>query len=431
MKLTYLLLAFFLVLNLDAQVDFNNYFIEKSLRIDYYLSGNDSVTVVSLAQLKEELHWAGNQKHLIDPFNYGKYKIMVYDTKSDKLIYSKGFCTLFQEWQTTAEASELNRSYYQVNVIPFPKREVRFEIHMRDRRNRFSKLFEYSIDPDNYFILNEDPVQCKATKIHGDSDPDKSVDVAFIAEGYTNDEMDKFRADVKRMTKHLFTTPPFDEYKERFNIWAVEAVSEESGTDIPGENIYKKTALNSSYYTFNVARYLTTNDLRSIYDYAANVPYDQVYILINSERYGGGGIYNHYTACTSDNELTPEVLVHEFGHGFAGLADEYYSSAVAYEDFYPAGIEPWEPNITTLVNFDKKWNDMIDKGIPVPTPPDEIYVDKVGVFEGGGYMEKGVYRPYINCRMKSNEASGFCPVCQRAISRMIEYYTGKRRSDER
>ena len=425
MRLTCSFLIILLAGNLSAQVTFDDYFTEKCLRIDYYLSGDASQTVVSLAQLKKEPYWAGNYENLIDPFNYGKYKILVYDKGSDKLIYSKGFCTLFQEWQTTAEAHELKRSYYQVNTIPFPKKPVRFEIHMREKGIKFSKIFEYSVDPGNYFILNENPIECNVTKIHGDSKPDESVDVAFIAEGYTFDEMDKFRTDVKRMAKYLFSTPPFDKYKDKFNIWAVEAISEESGTDIPGEMIYKKTALNSGFYTFDIARYLTTNDLKSIYDYAANVPYDQVYVLINSERYGGGGIYNHYSATTSDHELTPKVLVHEFGHGFAGLADEYYSSAVAYEDFYPSDIEPWEPNITTLVDFDSKWKDMIDKKTPVPTPPDVEYAKTIGVFEGGGYMAKGVYRPYIDCRMNTNEASGFCPVCQRAISRMIEYYIGR------
>ena len=425
MRLTYLFLAILLAGNLSAQVAFDEYFIEKSLRIDYYLSGDASQTVVSFAKLKKEPFWAGNRENLIDPFNYGNYKILVYDKESDKLIYSKGFCTLFQEWQTTAEAHELKRNYYQVNTIPFPKMPVRFEIHMREKGSKFSKIFEYSIDPDNYFILNEKPIECKVTKIHGDSKPDESVDVAFIAEGYTLYEMDKFRTDVKRMAKYLFSTPPFEKYIDKFNIWAVEAISEESGTDIPGEMIYRKTALNSSFYTFDIARYLTTTDLKSIYDYAANVPYDQVYVLINSERYGGGGIYNHYSACTSDHEFTRNVLVHEFGHGFAGLADEYYSSAVAYEDFYPLDIEPWEPNITTLVDFDSKWKDMIDKETPVPTPPKEKFVKTIGVFEGGGYMAKGVYRPYIDCRMNTNEASDFCPVCQRAISRMIEYYTEK------
>ena len=211
--------------------------------------------------------------------------------------------------------------------------------------------------------------------------------------------------------------------KDRINIWAVEAISVESGTDIPGEGIYKNTALNSSYYTFDVDRYLTTPDIKAVNDYAAVVPHDNIVVLINSERYGGGGMYNYYSGTTSDHPLTPQVFTHEFGHGFAGLGDEYYSSEVAYEEFYPFSVEPWEPNITTLVNFESKWKNMIDPSVPVPTPVESKYQGVVGLFEGAGYSAKGIYRPEINCRMKGNDAEGFCQVCQEAIKKVILFYT--------
>ena len=104
------------------------------------------------------------------------------------------------------------------------------------------------------------------------------------------------------------------------------------------------------------------------------------------------------------------------------LADEYSGSGSASEDFYETDKEPWEPNITTLVSFDKKWKDMLLPGTPVPTPDTDEWKGKVGVFEGAGYMENGVYRPYIDCSMNVVRFNNFCPVCKRSISRMIEFY---------
>ena len=188
------------------------------------------------------------------------------------------------------------------------------------------------------------------------------------------------------------------------------------------EKIYVNTALNSSFYTFDIDRYLTTRDIKSVNDYAAVVPHDNIIVLINSTRYGGGGVYNYYSGTTSGHQLSPKVFIHEFGHGFAGLADEYYSSAVAYDEFYPLNVEPWEPNITTMVNFESKWKKMIAKDTPVPTPAEEKYINVTGVFEGGGYSAKGIFRPETDCRMKSNGPKGFCSVCRNAIKEMIEFY---------
>ncbi len=402
-------------------VNFDDYFISKTLRVDYLLSGNDREETVFLNQLKQEPFWGGPKKNLTNKFNYGTYRIRISDSISNKLIYSYGFCTLFQEWQTTAEAKKLKRSFYQTSIFPYPKKTVRFEIDKRAYTDgKFNKIFELFINPKDYFINKEKPKFYKSNKIINSGDPANHVDIAFVAEGYTKDEMTKFNDDVKRITGYFFKTSPYNKYKDKFNIYAIESASEESGTDIPGKNIYKNTIINSSFYTFDIERYLTTYDTKSFRDIVANVPYDQIYILINSTKYGGGGFYNHYTACSSNNVLTPSVCIHEFGHGFAGLADEYYTSDVAYENFYNLKVEPWEPNITTLVNFENKWKTMIDKNTPVPTPRTNEYKNKTGVFEGGGYVAKGVYSPYQNCRMKSNKAD-LCPVCQRAISKMIEF----------
>jgi hypothetical protein len=406
----------------SAQTNFSRYFYDKVLRFDFMFAGNAEETHVYPLGFKEEPHWAGSVTDLTNPFDYGNFKYEIFDDSINTLLYSKGFCTLFQEWQTTDEAKNTDRSYYEVATMPYPKNKIRFVLSKRERNGTFSKLYSTVIDPDNYYIRKEEPVKAGFTEIHNAGDPHKCVDLAFIAEGYTSDEMPKFRSDVKRMTDVLFAEPPFNEYSDRINIWAVEAVSQESGTDIPGEHIYVNTALNSSYYTFGIDRYLTTQDIKTVNDYAALVPHDNIIVLINSKRYGGGGVYNYYSGTTVDNPLSPKVFIHEFGHGFAGLADEYYTSTVAYNDFYPLDVEPWEPNITTLVNFDAKWKNMIAKDTPVPTPPIAKYKDVTGLFEGAGYSAKGIYRAQIDCRMKSNGPDGYCSVCRQAVRKMIEFY---------
>jgi hypothetical protein len=422
MRIFTVLTLLFLSLTVQAQVLFDDYFTDHTMRFDFMLAGNSTTTKVYPVSLKEEPFWGGSLTNLTDSFGYGNFRYEVFDAATGTLLYSRGFCTLYQEWQTTAEAKKIERSYHEVATFPFPKNKVNFVLSIRGRDGAFSKLYETEIDPASYFIIRENPLAALATRIYGSGDPHTSLDIEFIAEGYTKSEMDKFRADVKRIADVLFAERPFDKYVDKINIWAVEAPSQESGTDVPGEDIYVNTVLNTSYYTFDVDRYLTTRDLRMVNDYAAAAPHDQIVVLINSSRYGGGGVYNYYSAVTSDNQFTPQVFTHEFGHGFAGLADEYYSSDVAYEEFYPLDVEPWEPNITTMVNFDAKWKDLIAKSVPVPTPNNKRYIGVTGLFEGGGYSAKGIYRPSYDCRMKSNQADSFCEVCQRAIEDMILFY---------
>ena len=409
-------------LTLSAQESFDKYFTDKVLRFDFMLAGNSGKTSVYPVGMKEEPFWAGSKTNLINSFNSGNFKYEVFDVTGNTLIYSRAFCTLFQEWQTTAEAKSVDRSFYEVATMPYPKDKVKFILSKRERNGLFSKLYETIIDPASYFIRKENPINVAVTKIYGSGDPHTSVDLAFIAEGYKADEMGKFRADVKKMADYLFEEAPFSEYKDRFNIWAVEAISQDSGTDVPGEKIYVNTALNSSFYTFDLDRYLTTQDIKTVNDYAATVPHDYIIVLINSSRYGGGGVYNYYTGTTTGNQLSPKVFIHEFGHGFAGLADEYYTSTVAYDEFYPLNVEPWEPNITTMVNFESKWKKLISKDTPVPTPSEEKFKNVTGLFEGGGYSAKGIYRSAMDCRMKSNNTKGYCSVCRNAIKQMIEFF---------
>ena len=420
-SLSFIILAL-VSLNSFAQVEFKRYFKNQSLRIDYLLAGTENSEEVIIRQIKKEAHYAGSHSMLIDQLDYGTYRYQVYDGKSDSLIFSKGFCPLFQEWQTTAEASEIKSSYYQVAILPFPKRDIYFSVEKRKDDGSFVSIYKQTIKPDNYFIIDENPPAYKIAQILKSGNVQKKVDLVFLPEGYTQDEMGKFISDVERLTNVMFKSAPFKKHKNDFNIYAIEVPSEESGTDVPGEGTYKNTAFNSSFYTFDTPRYLTTSDMKSVHDAAAVAPYDHIYVLVNTDRYGGGGFYNYLSLTSVDHALTEQVFVHEFGHGFAGLADEYYSSNVAYDGFYKLDVEPWEPNITTRVDFESKWGSLINKKTPVPTPRKAKFRNDVGVFEGGGYVDKGIYSPVMDCRMKSNEAKGFCPVCQQAIEKTIEMH---------
>jgi len=339
------------------------------------------------------------------------------------LIDSRTYSTLFHEWQTTAEADTTVKSFSETIVFPFPKNKVRVEFYSRDRKNNLIKKYEYNIDPGNYFISPERKHQFNSFQVLNSGDPSVKVDIVIIPEGYSKVEMDLFKEDCKKFAGFLFNCSPFKENKNKFNIWGLEAPSEESGTDVPANNIWKKTLLNTNFYTFNLERYLMTADNKTIRDIAANTPYDQIYILINTNIYGGGAIYNHYSVCTNNNPFSEYVFTHEFGHGFASLADEYYNSEIAYIDFYPLDVEPLDPNITTLINFDSKWKEVVDPSTPIPTPNDTIYKNVVGAFEGGGYVTKGIYRPQLDCTMKSISVNNFCKVCKKAIQQMIDFYT--------
>lgn len=400
----------------DAVFDFS-----KSLRIDFNLLTDAYQTEVLFQQLKKEPHWGGAQTNLIAP-NLGNLRLQVFD--GDKLVFSKGFNSLSNEWATIEESKGEKRLFYHAIQIPFPKKELTLHIDRRNNEMVFVNIAKRKIDPADYFIKEEKQVAYPFKKLLYNGEAAKKVDIAILAEGYTKDEIEKFYADAQRMTEYMFTIPPFDDLKKDFNVYAIAVPSEESGTDVPGKNIYRNTAFNSSFYTFNQERYLTTNSLKEIADAAALVPYDQLYVLVNTPIYGGGGFYNNLNLCTADNELSDKVYIHEFGHGFVALADEYYYEwDTTFQDTYNHSLEPWEENITTLVDFGSKWKDMVAKKTPIPTPRTDKYKNVVGAFEGGGYVSKGVYSPMQDCRMKSNEPKGFCPVCERAIRKVVKSYT--------
>lgn len=412
-----------LFISLSGFSQFDTYFHDKTLRLDYYHTGNNAENYMTYDELREEPFWGGSKVQLIDDFNYGKYYLKIYSLLNDSLIYSRGYSTLFGEWQTTAEAKKMWRTFSETVVFPYPKDSIRLELHARNWEGQFEKTFERIIYPENLYIIKERRLEFPAFEVQNMGDSDKKIDVVILPEGYTKDEMGKFITDCNTFKNGILSFSPFMENSDKFNIWGVLAPSEESGTDIPMDTVWKKTILNSSFYTFESERYLMTTDNKSVRDLASNAPYDQIYILVNSDKYGGGAIFNHYNVSVMQNGKSASIIVHEFGHGFAALADEYYSSSTGYDVYYNLDIEPYEANITTMVDFDSKWKSMVDKKTPVPTPNKQKFYDKVGAFEGGGYIDKGMYRPMYDCLMKSFDGDLFCPVCVETMQKMIDFYS--------
>lgn len=416
-----LLLGLVSVAPLFAQnAEYEQFFTDKCLRVDYEMVGRSDTEFVVLKDLLEQGQWAGPK--IVDgkAAQLGNYRFTLTDSLTGRIIYSKGFSGLFNEWQQSPEAKSKTASFYQVNTMPFPKNTVLFRLERTNYSTPgYSTIAEFYIDPRSKFIRHESPKRLNYTVIQGGDNMSSKIDIAFLAEGYTADQMDKFRADVNRFWSYMTGVEPYKSHKERFNVYAVESPSEESGTDVPNKGVFRNTAMNFTFSTFNVDRYLTSFDLKSIHDNAAAVPYEHIIIVINTDEYGGGGFYNFYSACVADHKLSERVLVHEFGHAFAGLADEYYYADEANEEMYSLKREPWEPNITTLVDFDSKWKPMIDTQTPVPTPRTKDYKGKVGVFEGGGYHSEGVFSPFQDCIMRSNTPKKFCPVCRKAIEKAM------------
>ncbi|MDR1371601.1 MAG: IgA Peptidase M64 [Dysgonamonadaceae bacterium] len=421
-KLILFAILLFSINSVVAQT-YNDNFTPARLRINLVFAGNAAEQLVYLESMNFEPEWGGSQSHLIDNFDYGEYYCKLF-SKDSTLLFSHGFCTLFYEWRFTDEAKQTARAFNVSLITPFPKSKVRLEVYDRNKQTGgWNILFKTEINPDDKQIQRDRPNNYTVNRLLYNGKSSEKVDVVFIAEGYTKDEMQKFRQDAERMADALFSEEPFTSRKKDFNIWALESVSQHSGTDIPDKNIWRNTVANSTFYTFNIDRYLTVPDHSKISEIAWQVPYDILYVIVNTDKYGGAGIYNGYTVGSSDNNSAAAVIVHEFGHSFAGLGDEYaYDEPDAFSDFYGKEAEPWEPNITSLVDFERKWKNMIDKNTPVPTPATNEYRNTTGLFEGAGYSPKGMYRPALGCIMRGLH-DHFCPVCQRAVNRMIDYYT--------
>jgi hypothetical protein len=471
----------------SAQVPFDDFFLDQTLRIDLYQVGDAKEETATIHQIFQEGIWPESKTGLIPPFDYGRYVYKLYDVASNRLIFSRGFDTMFAEYKTTSPAMAGVKRVFQRSVrIPLPKRPVLFVVERRDKRHLLHPLFDQVIDPADYHIIRETPTAGDAVfEVQQTGDPHNRVDFVFIAEGYMAGDKDKFRSDLERMTAYLFSVEPYKSMKNRFNIRGVFRPSAEQAMDEPRQRLYKKTILNASFNAFDLDRYMLIEDDHRVHEIAGQVPYDAIIVLVNSKRYGGGSIGLDYCVTTVDHPTSPQVFIHELGHSFAYLADEYYQSEVSYNDFYPKGVEPLEPNITALFDPENvKWKDLLAPGIGVPTEygKEEIEAlqaerqkyrqartkdleeaknrgasakdvkrieekyrkadaalsagiervrkkyaeldDKVGVFEGAGYASKGLYRPMIYCLMISSPKGEFCRVCQRAIARMIDFYSG-------
>lgn len=419
----YLIVCVLLISFGSLQAQFDHYFLDKSLRIDFTHAGTDSTEWFALDELIEEPFWGGSKTKLIDTFLYGEYQVKVFDEKTSELLYSRGFSSLFGEWQTTIESKQMCRSFNETTLIPYPKNPVIITLNSRNHDGVSEEKFSLRIDPESYFIRPAKPSTASVFDVQINAPSDKAVDIVILGDGYTAAEMGTFIADCEHFGEMMFGFEPFKSWQKSFNIRAVMVTSAETGSRIPGDKIYPSTALSSSYYTFDSERYCMTYDPKAVRDFAGLTPYDQIYILVNSEKYGGGGIYNFYSLSASRNKLSGEIIVHEFGHGFAGLGDEYFDSSTSYNDFYNPLVEPWEPNLTTMVNFDSKWEKFVGDSIPVPTPAIKRYSQTIGVFEGGGYVAKGVFRPRQDCLMHTFKGHTFCAVCEDAIIQMIRFYT--------
>jgi len=405
----------------DAAPDYDTYFTGERLRIDLVLAGNNTDQAAYLEELHKEAKWAGSPNSLIDKSGYGQYFYEAF--VGDTLVFSKSFSTLFEEWRTTEQAEHVSMAANQSVWMPFPKQKVHFVLYERIRATgMFEELLAFDIDPEDRHIIPGPDNDFKVNALQYKGNPAHKVDIVFVGEAYTAELLPKLRSDAARMMEYLFTMEPYASRRDDFNVWLVESISEDSGVDIPQFGQWRKTVLDSMFDTFYEDRYLTIMNHKKIASAVSEATFDTIMIIANDSKYGGGGFYNSYAMGTSDHALSDIVWIHEFGHSFAGLGDEYYDSSVAYQDYYPAGIEPWEPNVTTQTNFASKWADMIDPSTPIPTPNSEEYIGVVGLFEGGGYQTYGCWRPYYECRMKNNTAPCFCPVCQRAINNMIDYY---------
>jgi len=448
---------------------FDEDFIDKTMRVDYFHSGGRGTETLALDQVVSDGPWAGSRTRLVDDLNLGKYRFEVVDRGTNRVLYSRGFASIYGEWETTPPAREIYATFHESLRFPWPKRDVQVTLKVRGRQNSFHEIWSTLIAPDFRFVNPADRAPAgEVWPIIESGLPSEKVDLLVIGEGYTAAEITKFHADATRLVDALFDEEPFASRRSDFNVWGLDLPSPQSGVSRPRAMEFRRTPLSVQYNIFDSERYLLTYDNRALRDAASAAPYEFIEILANEKQYGGGGIFNFQATAAADSGFAEYVFVHEFGHHFAGLADEYYTSDVAYETGGASHPEPWEPNVTALHDHAVlKWGDLVEPGTPLPTPWDkdafeaessaaqlrrlnlrregapelEIdrlfteqmeqemaflgsmeYADEVGAFEGASYEPIGLYRSEIDCIMFTSNPVGFCRVCQRAISRVIDQY---------
>ena len=397
----------------DAQ-RFTENFQDSTLRVDYIFGGGAGKPVqVLLDRQSKSAGWAGRRTNLHALPYERNGTITVVDAVSRDTLYTNSFSSLFQEWLSTEEADSVARGYENTFLVPLPKREADIILLLRDNRHQPMASLTHRYSPKDELVMRKGQNPLPSVYLHKGAEPEKAIDVAILAEGYTTEEMDSFINHARMITDEILSYTPYKENKEKFNFIAVMSPSKDSGVTIPLKEDWKDTAFGSHFSTFHSARYLTTPNLKSVHDALSGIPYEHIVILVNTDNYGGGGIFNSYLMSAAKNKFVLPVSVHEFGHSFGGLADEYFYANEEGED-YPLDVEPWAPNITTLVDFSSKWEDMM---------PKKGEKSEVGLFEGGGYRSKGIYRPVETCRMRDNYHPTFCPVCERALQNLIDFYT--------
>ncbi len=442
-----------------------------TLRLDYDHAGTAQEERFALDGLRREGPWPGSRVNLVDPLDLGPYRVEVRDRADNLVLFAQGFASIYGEWETTDEARSVRRSFHESVRFPFPRRPVQVCLLKRSPDNAFHEISSFLVDPAAPEIRRE-PVgtRGKVWTIFENGPPETKIDLLILGDGYTAGQMPAFHEDARRLVEVLFSTPPFRERRKDFNVRAIDTPAEDSGVSRPSDGVYRRGALGATYDIFGSERYVLTCDNAVLRETAAQAPYEFVEILVNGEKYGGGGIYNLMATASTRSGSTPYVFVHEFGHHFAALADEYYTSDVAYGTTAPI-VEPWEPNITALLDpAALKWGDLVTANTPVPTPwgkeeyekfsagiqarrralrashaPEarmdslfgeelawgrpflagQEYGGRVGAFEGAGYRAKGLYRSSTDCIMFTRNPARFCPVCSRAIERVIDWQTGR------
>jgi hypothetical protein len=454
----------------QAPPAFDVHFTDKTMRVDYYHTGSGGQEILSLAAVVSDGPWPGSRTRMIDDTNLGPYYFEVVDPRTNQAIYSRGFASIYGEWETTDEPRQgVSRSFSESVRFPWPKHAVQLVVKKRDRANAFREVWTTTIDPASRFVNPSDRrAEGKVWTVFENGPAAAKVDLLVLGDGYADAEMAKFHADVKRLVDQLFATEPFRSRKADFNVRAIDLPAAKSGVNQPRTADFRRTPIGVSYNIFDSERYALTLDNRGMRDVASAAPYDFLEILVNEQQYGGGGIFNDHATAAVDTAFADYIFVHEFGHHFAGLGDEYYTSDVAYETGAADRPEPWEPNVTALKDpAALKWGDLVEPGTPVPTPwnkaeyekksaaiqarrrelraknapesamnalfTEELewstaflgamtHARKVGAFEGASYEAKGLYRPEADCIMFTRDKVGFCRVCQRAISRIIDMY---------
>ena len=437
-----------------------------TLRVDYVHTGGPAGERIALDGVAREGPWPGRLDRAIDDTNLGQYFFEVRDAATNRVLFSRGFASVYGEWETTPEAKDVDRAFHESLRFPEPAGPVQVVLRRRDRAHLFRELWSARIDPADPSVDRTGPPRgVKAWAVVQNGPPAEKVDLLLMGDGYTAAEMDKWHADARRMADMLFAVSPFKERRSDFNVWAVDTPAAESGVARPSDGVYRRSPLRATYDAFGSERYVLVFDNKRLREAASAAPYDFVEVVVNDRKYGGGGIHNLYATVSADNAFTPYVFVHELGHHFAGLADEYYTSAVAYEASGEQ-IEPWEPNVTADPKA-ARWAGLVTPGTPLPTPwPKEefeaaqreiqarrrqIRAEKrpeaemealfreerermtrllasgphahaVGAFEGAIYQAKGYYRPQADCIMFTRDEVGFCAVCRRAIERVIELH---------